>query len=291
MRETDLHPAGRTSVYPRCFRPSAVDTIRVPAAALQLRKPNENVHHPVRTFPADTSAMARPCVPSAKNHLRRVSIPGILAEVVRLRWEEFRYPAFSPFGLEMICFDLRRRVPHDVSVFIAQEPPEVQAAVDRVLVRQYREGPERNGILVQAACCEIVADARTAPIGSFVCARHHVRYSDILAPCIEERWRELGYAKFSDYVTGLIRYDLMLLGPHKYFSGDDTDPHYLAKLDHQTAATFHSLEPKDPIFLARLIEQRAGQPLTEEARRARMRDLAKSLIARALEADRRAKQH
>jgi hypothetical protein len=234
--------------------------------------------------------MARPCVPSAKNHLRRVSIPGILAEIVRLRWEEFRYPAFSPFCLEMICFDLRKRVPHDVTLYLAQEPAEVQDAVDRELRRQYRPGPERNGILVQAACCNLAANARPAPIGSFICERHHVRYSEILAPCIEERWRELGYAKFSSYVTALIRYDLMLLGPHKYYSGDDTDSHYLAKLDHQTAATFHSLEPKDPIFLARLIEQRAGQPLTEEARRARMRDLAKSLIARALEADRRVKQ-
>ena len=234
--------------------------------------------------------MARPRVPSAKNHLRRVSIPGILADVVRLRWEEFRYPAFSPFCLEMICFDLRKRVPHDVSVLIAQAPPEVQAAVDRALVRQYRGGPERNGILVQAACCNLVADARTAPIGSFNCERHHVRYSDILAPCIKTRWRELGYAKFSDYVTGLIRYDLMLLGPHKYYSGDDTDPHYLAKLDRMTADKFHSLEPKALIFLARLIEERAGQPLTEEARRARMRELARKLIERAIEADRRAKQ-
>ena len=233
--------------------------------------------------------MARPCVPSAKNHLRRVSIPGILADVVRQRWEEFRYTAFSPFCLEMICFDLRKRVPHDVSVLIAQEPPEAQAAVDRTLVRQFRKGPERNGLLVQAACSNIVADARTAPSGSFNCERHHVRYSDILAPCIKTRWRELGYAKFSDYVTGLIRYDLMLLGPHKYYSGDDIDPHYLAKLDHQTVDKFRSLEPKGPIFLARLIEQRAGQPLTEEARRARMHELAKKLIARALEADRSAK--
>jgi hypothetical protein len=41
---------------------------------------------------------------------------------------------------------------------------------------------------------------------------------------------------------------------------------------------------------ARLIEERAGHTLTEEARRARMRDLAKTLIARALEAHRRATQ-
>ena len=234
--------------------------------------------------------MARPCVPSAKTHQRRVSYPGIFADILPLRWAEFRYPAFSPFALELICFDLRRRVPHDVTLYLAQDPPEVQEAVDREIRRQYRPGPERNGILVQAACCHLAADARPAPCGSFVRARERVRYSDILAPCIEERWRELGYASFSDYVTALIRYDLMLLGPHKYYSGDDTDPHYLAKLDRKTAQKFHSIEPRAPIFLAHLIDRTAGQRLSEEDRRARMRELGRKLIERALAADRRAKE-
>ncbi len=113
----------------------------------------------------------------------------------------------------------------DVTLYLAQEPPGVPDAVDREIRRQYREGPERNGILVQAVCCEIAADARTAPLGSLARERDHLRYADLLAPCIETHRSELGYAKFSEYVTGLIRYDLMLLGPHKYFSGDDTDPH------------------------------------------------------------------
>jgi hypothetical protein len=30
------------------------------------------------------------------------------------------------------------------------------------------------------------------------------------------RWRELGYASLSAYVTGLIRYDLLLGGPHQF---------------------------------------------------------------------------
>ena len=51
-----------------------------------------------------------------------------------------------------------------------------------------------------------------------------MRFSPVLAPCIETRWREAGYPTFSDYVTGLIRYDLLLLGPHIYYNGDDTDP-------------------------------------------------------------------
>ena len=147
---------------------------------------------------------------------------------------------------QLICFDLRKRVPHDVTLYLAQEPLAVQEAVDRELFRQYRAGPERNGILVQAACCEIAADARPAPAGSFASMRERVRYSEVLAPCIQLRWRELGYRNFSEYVTALVRYDFMLLGPHKYFSGDDTDPRYLARLDLATAAEFDSHAPKQP---------------------------------------------
>src|SRR5688500_2891709 len=87
----------------------------------------------------------------------------------------------------------------------------------------------------------------------------------------------------------LIRYDLMLLGPHKYFSGDDTDPIYLAALDRETYAQFHSHDPKHPISLARLIEARAAQPLTEEARRARTREFGQKLVEREFAADRRKK--
>lgn len=62
--------------------------------------------------------------------------------------------------------------------------------------------------------------ARSTPTGDFGSARDYVHHSKTLAPCIEQRWQELGYEHFSAYVTGLIRYDLLLLGPHKYFNGD-----------------------------------------------------------------------
>ena len=63
--------------------------------------------------PLHTSArMSRPNhAAAAKTERSRVSIPGILADTARQRWLEFRYPGLSPFGLELICFDLRLRVP------------------------------------------------------------------------------------------------------------------------------------------------------------------------------------
>lgn len=42
-------------------------------------------------------------------------------------------------------------------------------------------------------------------------------------PVIDLRWRELRYPILSAYVTGLIRYDLMLGGPH-IVTGADSEP-------------------------------------------------------------------
>jgi hypothetical protein len=39
-----------------------------------------------------------------------------------------------------------------------------------------------------------------------------------LRSIIEIRWPELNYPNLSEYVTGLVRYDLMLGGPHTYFN-------------------------------------------------------------------------
>ena len=234
--------------------------------------------------------MSRPPQSSAKHLQRRVSIPGILGDILRQRLEEFRYRAFSPFALEIVCFDLRIRREHELSVFFAQQSAPVQEAIDRELYRQYRPGAERNGVLVQIINQTPRRAARPAPRGAFAKFRGHVRFSETLAPCIEARWSEAGYATFSDYVTGLIRYDLLLLGPHIYFNGDDTDPEILASLDRETSREFHANRQPKRIYLDRLLDLAAGRELTTEERRAAIRRTAEAIIERALEADRREKR-
>ena len=214
-------------------------------------------------------------------------MPGILADILRQRWKEFRYPGFSPFALEMVCFDLRIRRAHEFSLYFAQKPKAIQEALDRELYRQYRPGAARNGIMVQAIQATPLPPARPAPRGEFAGFRGYIRYSEALAPCIEARWREAGYPSFSHFVTGLIRYDLLLLGPHIYFSGDDTDPEILASLDRGTVAEFHENRQPKRIYLDRLLDLAAGRTLTPEERSATVRRIADELIARALEADRR----
>ena len=95
------------------------------------------------------------------------------------------------------------------------------------------------------------------------------------------RWQELGYEHFSAYVTGLIRYDLLLLGPHKYFNGDDWKSERMAELDAITVKEFHEAVGK-LTYLERMINQTARRQLSDAERDAAMKDLVAMLRAWAL---------
>lgn len=73
---------------------------------------------------------------------------------------------------------------------------------------------------------------------------------------IDLRWRELGYASFSAYITGLVRYDLMIGGPH-LFTAVNSDPKIQKALDMETVAA-HQEGRKTKIFLDYLIERALG---------------------------------
>jgi hypothetical protein len=206
---------------------------------------------------------------------------------VRLRWQEFRYPSFAPFALEMICFDLRRRREHLITATLASDTMEVQDALDAALAGSYCPGADARGPLVQAVMCEQANGQRDVPRGPFAKWRSHVFYSDVLAPCIEERWRECGYTSFSAYVTGLIRYDLLLLGPHEHYTGDDMDPALLRALDQKTRAEFYARERPARLKLDHLLEQAAGRPLGPHERDARMLAVVAILKEWALRAKKR----
>src|SRR5215204_271006 len=84
-------------------------------------------------FPLSSSSMPRPSTVSCKNHRRHVSLPGVLQRVLHQRYLEFRYPTFSPYGLELACFDLRLRRAHDLTLVFAQAEKRAQEALDRLL--------------------------------------------------------------------------------------------------------------------------------------------------------------
>jgi hypothetical protein len=219
--------------------------------------------------------MPRPTSVYQRSKRRSVTIPGLLMLILKQRWEEFRYPCFAPYALELICFDLRKRREHIVTLAFARETRRVQQALDRELVRHYQPG-RREGILARAVQGGALDVEPPRPRGDFAQEREFLSYSETLAPCVETRWREAGYASFSAYLTGVIRYDLLLLGPHKYFSGDDTDPEILESLDRGTVADFQAARPQ-PTYLDVLINQAAGRRLPPEERDEATRKVAARL--------------
>lgn len=214
----------------------------------------------------------RPPVPRR----RHVTIPGILRETIQRRMAEFRYTSFSPFALELICFDLRKRREHLITRPFADDTPAVQEALDRELVHHYQPGYERRGLLLRAVFNDTAEIHREPLRGTYSAFRGNITAPEALRPCIEKRWRELGYRNYSAYVTAVIRYDLMLLGPHCYFNGEDKNPEILAALDAGTVQAFHANKPERG-YLDYLIEAAAGQQLSWEERSRIMRRIAAKL--------------
>ncbi len=75
------------------------------------------------------------------------------------------------------------------------------------------------------------------------------------------RWQELGYNSLSAYLTGLIRYDLLIGGPHRSITGDCRSKVQRA-LTRKTLAARRRGE-KRKILLDHLIERAEGRSLTE----------------------------
>src|SRR5687768_18589537 len=83
-----------------------------------------------------------------KSWRRHVSIPAVLAPVLPTRWAEFHYTSFSPYAVELVCFDLRKRRDHDITRPFADDPPRVQDAVDREIVPRVAPHRDREGALI-----------------------------------------------------------------------------------------------------------------------------------------------
>jgi hypothetical protein len=227
-------------------------------------------------------------------------LPGLLEKAIRVRAKEFDYPSLSPFFTELVCFDLRQRVPHTITVPIMLESPEVRDAIEREIILNYVPKAPRNYSLLRRL---INALAETGHFGNWQKAAdngtpseapprnpktwpddgpaskfgHRVRFPRKLRAIIDIRWNELGYPNLSEYVTGLVRYDLMLGGPHTYFNGHDKKRYLLDALDIETELTFHSRRERRRILLDYMIEEVAGRPMSDEERHEAMLALSQKL--------------
>ncbi len=162
---------------------------------------------------------------------KSITIPGSLASAVKQRCREFGYASFTPYAVELVCYDLRSDAKHAITLAIANDTQAAQDAVDRELVARYRPGQQREGLLVQ----------------------------------LVERIGQLqGVAdrSLSAYVTGLIRYDLLVSGPHSTITADCRSKIQRA-LTRKTLAARRKGDRRK-ILLDHLIERAEGRSVTDE---------------------------
>jgi hypothetical protein len=216
----------------------------------------------------------------AKGIRKNVSIPGLLAPALRLRMREFGHRTVSPFTVDLVCYDLRSGAPHSITLAISQDTQSAQDAVDGELVARYRPGQTRNGLLVEfvehlAQLREIARHAESPPL-PLNAKPERIMLPAAIWPLADLRWRELGYESLSAYITGLIRYDLLIGGPH-LFDARDARRAIGRALDQETLKARENGETRK-LFLDYLIERALGKEFSRAELENKKEEIAHRLL-------------
>ena len=200
----------------------------------------------------------------AKGIRKNITVPGLLAPALRLRSREFHFPTLSPFVVDLVTYDLQSGAPHTITLAIANDTQAAQDAVDAQLVARYRPSQPREGLLVQIVqrLDEIRALTRNnVPAPPLSAKAQRITFPARIWQIVDLRWSELGYASFSAYVTGLIRYDLLVSGPHRA-KGSITSRAQRDARVRETVARRRRGE-KRKLYLDHLIERSEGRALND----------------------------
>jgi hypothetical protein len=196
---------------------------------------------------------------------KSITIPGLLAATVKQRCREFGHAIFTPYAVELVCYDLRSDAKHSITLEIARDTQQAQDAVDRELVARYRPGQPRKGLLVQLVdrihrLQTIAAASRhDLPLPPLSAVAERVTFPFEIWRLADVRWKELGYRSLSAYITGLIRYDLLVSGPHSSITADCRSK-LQRKLTRKTLADRRKGHRRK-ILLDHLIEEAEGRPV------------------------------
>jgi len=199
---------------------------------------------------------------------KSITIPGSLATAVKQRCREFGYASLTPYAVELVCYDLRSDAKHAITLAIANDTQAAQDAVDRELVARYRPGQQREGLLVQLVerigHLRGVADRsrHDVPSAPLSAVARRVTFPYDIWRLADVRWQDLDYRSLSAYVTGLIRYDLLVSGPHCTITADCRSKIQRA-LTRKTLAARRKGDRRK-ILLDHLIERAEGRPVTDE---------------------------
>lgn len=216
----------------------------------------------------------------AKGIRKNVSIPGLLAPALRLRMREFGHRTVSPFAVDLVCYDLRSGAPHAITLAISHDTQAAQDAVDAELVARYRPGQTRNGLLVEfvehLAKLREFARHTVSPPPPLNAKPERIMLPAVIWPLADLRWRELGYETLSAYITGLLRYDLLIGGPHSFDAGD-ARREIKSALDQETRKTRESGHARK-LFLDYLIERAHGKEFSKVELEQKKEEIADRLL-------------
>ena len=203
----------------------------------------------------------------AKGVRKSITIPGLLAPAVKQRCAEFGHSIFTPYAVELVCYDLRSDARHAITLEIACDTQAAQDAVDRELVAHYRPGQPRKGLLVQLVerighLQSVAARNRHECTPPLSAVPERITFPADIWRLADPRWQNLGYASLSAYITGLIRYDLLVSGPHASTTADCRSK-LQRKLTRKTLADRRKGRRRK-ILLDHLIEEKQGRPIPAE---------------------------
>jgi hypothetical protein len=199
---------------------------------------------------------------------KSLTIPGSLASAVKQRCREFGYASLTPYVVELVCYDLRSNAKHAITLAVANDTQAAQDAVDRELVARYRPGQQRDGLLIKLieriGHLQGVADhsRHDDPSPALSAVAKRVTFPYDVWRLANARWKDLGYRSLSAYVTGLIRYDLLVSGPHSTITADCRSKIQRA-LTRKTLAVRRK-GGRRKILLDHLIERAEGRSVTDK---------------------------
>ncbi len=211
---------------------------------------------------------------------KSITLPGLLAPAVKQRCAEFGHSTLTPYAVELVCYDLRSDAKHEITVAIACDTQAAQDAVDRELVSRYQPGQKREGLLVQIVerihhLQDLAARSRHDLPVQLSAVRDRITFPFDIWRLVDLRWQDLGYPSVSAYLTGLIRYDLLVGGPHSSTTADPRSK-LQRKLTRKTLAARRK-GGRRKILLDHLIEEAEGHPVPQEELQRVKERIAKAL--------------
>ena len=238
----------------------------------------------MHTTPAQTPAQPRPW-------RQNVLVPGLLHGAVEQRITRLGHRSFSSYVVQLVCSDLRKRQPHQCTGPLAKESAAAQQAVDCEILRHARSSMKLTADQISEFVQRTLTDFDQTLTPVSATRPQAVFFPAVLQDVIEQRAGELRFATLSQYVTSVIRYDLLRGELHEMLADDDASPEVWAALDRETIAAFHARAAKPKkCHIDFAAENVLGRMVSLEQRHAMFRRASLKLRDEAVSAQRLVRQ-